>query len=78
MTGEKCEDYDGDDRCERNWSGDCNGVRLCYTAFVNVIILVVMIMLLYRTCIGFQDDIVLRTAMVVARLTGNGSDQKIK
>lgn len=58
--------------------GDYNGVKICYTAFVNMIVLVVMIMLLYRTCIGFQDDIVLRTAMVVARFSGNGSEYKIK
>nr|WEG69070.1 envelope glycoprotein N [Mastomys natalensis cytomegalovirus 2]WEG69208.1 envelope glycoprotein N [Mastomys natalensis cytomegalovirus 2]WEG69347.1 envelope glycoprotein N [Mastomys natalensis cytomegalovirus 2]WEG69485.1 envelope glycoprotein N [Mastomys natalensis cytomegalovirus 2]WEG69623.1 envelope glycoprotein N [Mastomys natalensis cytomegalovirus 2] len=45
MTGEKCEDYDGDDRCERNWSGMCDfiGLRMSWRCSFWLLVSCIMI-----------------------------------
>ncbi|AWV68153.1 m60 protein [Murid betaherpesvirus 1] len=48
--------------------GSLCGVRCCYAAIVNTVIMVVMMLLLYRAVIGFQDDIVLRSTEAFRRM----------
>lgn len=47
-------------------------MRICYTAFINVLVMFVMILLLYRSIVGYQDDIVTRTVDFATELFGNG------
>lgn len=50
---------------------DLHALRICYTAFINVLVMFVMILLLYRSIIGYQDDIVTRTLGFAADLFGD-------
>nr|WEG71993.1 envelope glycoprotein 24 [Murid betaherpesvirus 2] len=63
--------YDGDHRYGRPVTDDLHALRICYTAFINVLVMFVMILLLYRSIIGYQDDIVTRTLGFAADLFGD-------
>lgn len=58
------------------FTDDLHAAKVCYGAFLNLLIMVVMFMILYRTIIGFQDDIVVRSYDALGRLTGNTSAQR--
>nr|WEG69758.1 envelope glycoprotein 24 [Mastomys natalensis cytomegalovirus 3]WEG69898.1 envelope glycoprotein 24 [Mastomys natalensis cytomegalovirus 3]WEG70038.1 envelope glycoprotein 24 [Mastomys natalensis cytomegalovirus 3]WEG70178.1 envelope glycoprotein 24 [Mastomys natalensis cytomegalovirus 3]WEG70318.1 envelope glycoprotein 24 [Mastomys natalensis cytomegalovirus 3] len=72
MSTEKLTGRGDGERCGREGFGECRGLRVCYTAFINVVIMIVMLLLLYRLLIGCQDDINTRTYDVFKKLVKSG------
>ncbi|AFX83387.1 b73.5 [Murid betaherpesvirus 8] len=69
MSTEKLTGYADKERGGRSGTGTCS---LCYAIAWNIVLMFLVILLMYRAVIGFQDDIVQRSSDVFRKVfTGN-------
>nr|WEG71859.1 envelope glycoprotein 24 [Murid betaherpesvirus 8]WPH25249.1 envelope glycoprotein 24 [Murid betaherpesvirus 8]WPH25382.1 envelope glycoprotein 24 [Murid betaherpesvirus 8] len=72
MSTEKLTGYADKERGGRSGTGDCRRCSLCYAIAWNIVLMFLVILLMYRAVIGFQDDIVQRSSDVFRKVfTGN-------